>query len=552
MKKIFHNQKGFGIIYGLLILTIATVGGTAILYMAQKDRSTTTDYANIRSSSEAAKAALRAFEGQCATAPDTTLAILKKYEGNHSYKWLLGPSSASAGTEQTIKFWNATNAPRYSAGIVGFDSTNGYVVIEGNGYDGYGGKKKVVGAYQLEGMSLVSTSTTVNSSRYGLYLAKDGENFNFGMTINGDVYFGGTLSIQAQNAVPVRINGNLKTASVATAAGGIKSPLIVTGNAYFRCAVDVQNYADTIYGDAGFERNLSMAKDVVVKGNNAYSNASASGTGKIVMQSSSKTLLHSGSFPSANLSGGTPSSYGTTIPDIPDRLGMCPGVEGAVTIDLSSIPSGNRKSYATVLGSSSAALTAGPINTYYTNNPTQLWNGYLVIAIGASEWPQWSGTPGTLNCKVIWIIPAGKCLNPPGSTYWYNSSATSVSLIYLSPGAQLVPLWWSGTLRAIIYATGNATDQTQVQYYCNGQTLTGAIITTSTYASAFECSGPSGNVALTITYDDAIIDDFVAKGIATRTGSCVISGGGGGGGGSATALKLVDVKIRPTLIGFQM
>ncbi|MBN1575672.1 MAG: hypothetical protein JW913_03920 [Chitinispirillaceae bacterium] len=555
MKCKLNNERGFAVVYGLVILLLASVGGTALLFMTQKDRIQATDYAKMRSSSQAAIAALKACEGQFQTAPDVVLDILKDYiDDPDTKRWLLG-TAENATEEQKITLGSGADAPQYSARIVGYNENDQLIMIEGTGYLNNGGKKKAIAAYQLGGLMMVTPpAAVIVGGRNGLYIARDGESFNWPMTITGDVYFGGTFIMQSPTR-PVTINGNLKTGITNTSPQAIQSQLTVNGNAYFQSPVCFQNSSSKITGKAGFEKNVTLNQNVIVEGDSVFSNAGASGSGKIAMQAG-KTLLHSGSFPSGNLSGGTLKPNGGTINDMATRLGMCSGNESPVTIDISQIPANKRISYATVFGATWKELTAGPMNTYYQNHSSDLWNNYLVIdATGAS--PQWNANPGTFNHKVIWLLLSNTYFNPiynspTDNKILYNSGTGTgcCSIFYITGNSQIAPCVWSGTLRGYFYVAGSGNEL--IKLYNYNQTLIGGINVPSSGNDPFELTGPTtGSNVMKINYEESVIQELVDIGLATwPTLTC--GGGGGGGGGGDPELKLVDLKIRPMLVSMQL
>jgi hypothetical protein len=276
---------------------------------------------------------------------------------------------------------------------------------------------------------------------------------------------------------------------------------------------------------------------------------------------SGKTLLHSGSFSSSNLTGGTLKSNSGTINNMAGRCGVCAGSETGLTIDITKIPTTSRVSYATVFGSTNAELLASKMNTYYQSNPSKLWNGYLVID-ATTGYPQWNANPGTFNYKVIWIMNNTlTCWNPifnsaTDNKVMYNSG-TGVgcsSIFYLTNGSQISPCVWSGTLRGYFYVVGTGFEA--VKFYNFNQTLMGGINVKSTGNDPFEFTGAtSGTDVMKITYDESVLQDLVDVGLATWSGSCVVSAsasGGGGGGGGPPQLKLVDFKITPRLLSMQL
>jgi len=552
-----NDEHGFAVIYALVVLLIVTMGGTALLFMSRKDKTGGSNYSSMRTTAKAAETALKACEGQLLNHPDTALAILKAFVKNSKYRWICNSSVAESETEVRYVLNSGTDASSYSTKIISFDSTTALLTVEGIGYGNYGAKKKATALYKLDGIEIVTPpamTTTVLNGRYVLFIAKDGESFNFPATITGNVYFGGAFNMQTVGH-DVTINGNLKTGNSAVSGlTSIKNKLLVNGNAYFQSTVTFQNSISTVTGRVGFEKNADLNTNFITNGDSVYSNSTSSGSAKISMQPGS-IFLHSGSFPVSSVSGGTVVSNGGAISDIGARVGICPGNETGVTIDISKIPSSYIQTYTAVFGTSYAVLTADKMNTYYQNNPSKLWNGYLVIDANTG-FPQWSANPGTFNYKVIWLLHnTGTCWNPPLNNYMYNSGTGPgcSSIFHLSNGSQISPCGWTGTLRGYFYVQGNANEA--LKFYNYNQTLIGAAHVMSSGNDPFEFTGPTtGSNILKLTYDEGVIQDLVNIGLATwPAGSCEVHATGGGGGGSGTPeLKLVDLKIRPRLLSQQL
>lgn len=252
MKRHTGNQRGFALVYALVVLLMASVAGTALLFMSQRGRGEATDYTKMRSSSLAAVAALKACEAQFQTEPTTTLAILRGYL-YESKPWMLG--TAPSASPQKKSFWVGADAPQYAAKIVHYDSTTHYIVIEGIGYGSYGGRKKVIGGYMLGGLG--QDGLGIGSS-HALFLGGQLENCNDIMHIKGDVYLstqgaGGPDNQHFNNGG--KIEGNFKTGAT-TNYLDFTNPIRVTGNAFVQCGLTPQA-PFYVGGNAGFTKGFS-------------------------------------------------------------------------------------------------------------------------------------------------------------------------------------------------------------------------------------------------------------------------------------------------------
>jgi hypothetical protein len=143
-----NNRNGFAMVYGLIILLMITVCGTGIFFMMRKQQEASTNYRSSQAAVRAATASLEAFKGQLELAPDSCVAILKKFLSNSNYKWLLGSSSV-ANVEQFQQY----NGQRFSVSIKSYDSVHAVIVVEGHGYDALGGRKIITASYHLDGLS---------------------------------------------------------------------------------------------------------------------------------------------------------------------------------------------------------------------------------------------------------------------------------------------------------------------------------------------------------------------------------------------------------------
>ena len=336
MKHIIRKRAGVAVVYALVILIMATMGGTMVLFLAMKNRVAVADYAGMQSASEAAMAGLKAFEGQCMNDPATVLAILKKYTANHSYKWLLG-SAPAADCEQKIKLCDGTNAQKYSARIIGFDSINSSIIIEGIGYDGTGGKKKMIASYQLGGLTMVTWPVT---NPYALYLGGALQNVNVPVNITGDVYLGlvGGSENQHFNKGGT-IDGNLKTSLtdnyLILCSGGA---LTVKKNAFIRCKLEPMDVL-TIEGNSGFENKgfNNFTSTVQLKGNAFFNhNFTTSLSNKFVGTSSKYCRYRC----CAGLYNFTHEYSVSSAMSLADTLGMTPGDESPLSVNIPAWPTG--------------------------------------------------------------------------------------------------------------------------------------------------------------------------------------------------------------------
>jgi hypothetical protein len=550
MKYMINKQGGFAVVYGLIILMIATVGGTSILFMTMKDRVAGADYAGMRSSSEGAIAACKAFEGQCLTAPDVTLATLKNYIGDHSYKWLLGASAANANSEQKIKFYDGTNAPSYSAQILGYDSVNSFIVIKGTGYDGMGGKKTAIASYQLGGLVYGGAPSTPFG--YSLFLGGAMENCNAATNVTGDVYLSlaGSTNPQHLNSSTVTINGNLKTAPSANKlnpSGGASGTLIITKNAFFQCPLEM-GASINVQGKAGFTQGFTNFTYPIICGGDAYfiessdfsctnchSQRCATGqSNKICYYKSPVTSGHFYGFQSK-----TSTSF--TADQVAAALGMTASAENPDTVKIPTWGAGVVKLVHSNkdISNNDIPITVDSLLKWWDdqNNASKLYKNLWLVVQQDGNVKFGTGTGAQFTKKLIWIT-GDNILD--GNTQWcdctYNGASPSNTFIYVNGSGHLnnwgVPI--TKNFRGYIYVNSTSTSQQIFQFGANANFYGAINIEVGTYDLN---TGP-----LNLICDPSAASELASIGIIRAPSAASLP---------APGLSLVDLKIRPTMLSIQ-
>jgi hypothetical protein len=223
------KRNGFATAYSLIFLLLVTVVGTAILFMSRISRQDVAQYRDSEASARAAAASLRGVEAQFQSSPKVALAIVRKFTSSLPY--LLGDSTG-AGTEHKLMITGTSMS--YSAKILNVDTVNHLLLVEGTGYDGSGGQKKVTGLYFLDGLSGLVKYPSV---KYALYMGGGIECINSCLTIIGSVYLGpysGTTGGKntTNGGGAVHITGNFKAQSGISLTLG--DSLVVSGTAYLQ------------------------------------------------------------------------------------------------------------------------------------------------------------------------------------------------------------------------------------------------------------------------------------------------------------------------------
>ncbi len=534
MKTKMSAHGGFAIVYGLAVLLIATISGTAILFLTQKDRSAGADYAGMRASSRAALAALKAFEGQCAIAPDTSLAILKRYISDHTYKWLLGPTAAVANTEQKIEFCGTSNGPKYSARIIGYDSVTSLITVEGIGYDGSGGKKKVTASYRLDGLKYAATPP---KPAFAAFLGGALQNVNDTVNITGDVYLSllGDATSQHFN-YGGRITGNLKTRKTTDTMLDISDPLTVTGKAWMRCKLQPKD-TFKILGKAAFEKGFqNFDKAIDVYGTSYFNQSSNLPSANCIIGHSNTVFYYDYAITSDRFTSGFSSKKSvSSLMSLADSMGMSPNDERPDTVILPSALTD------LALHVSGGSVSANTVENLWTNQRTagKLYKDkWLVLQLDNDIT---GGGGGPFTKKVI-IMTGNHSIN--AGVNWYDCADTSNTFIYIT-GTGLMNDFGvpdNKKFRGYIYVNSSSN---VIYKFGKNTTFYGAICHAK--GSSFNLNtGPKGT--LNIIYGPgslgaSAVAELSNLGLIQQAGTTVFTTPG---------LNLADLKIRPSLLGIQM
>ncbi|MBN1575673.1 MAG: hypothetical protein JW913_03925 [Chitinispirillaceae bacterium] len=531
-----NNQRGFAVVYGLMVLVLASMGGTALLFMTQKDRIQATDYAKMRSSSQAAKAALKACEGQFQTAPDVVLDILKDYiEDPDTKRWLLG-TAENATEEQKITLGSSADAPQYSAKILGYNENDQLIMIEGTGYLNNGGKKKAIATYQLAGLAIV---THTPPPTYGLYLGGALQNINEPINIQGDVYLSlqGGLTSQHFNQGGT-IKGNLKTA-LTNSEFNVNNALTVEGNVFMR-AVVTASAAFTVKSPykCGFENPIkTLDQQMQLKGKAFFNCSYPNNWNNSVNMNYNPVYYYTGGnpdIPTGKFANASPSPAGrATLMNLADSLGMTPGDESPYSVTMPTWASGVVKEVA------GGNYSVTDVNNWWTEkygNDKLYKDEWLIIKLNGDL--AMNGN-GTFYKKVIWMSN-GKNINANGN--WYDCDDASNTMIYVTGNTTLngfgVPD--NKRFRGYIYVDG--TGNMNYQFGGDHTTFNGAI---HHKQGTFNLNSP-GNLNLVYNSGStgvAAVQELMDLGIIAAPGAESLPPPG---------LNLVDLKIRPTLVSMQL
>jgi Tfp pilus assembly protein PilV len=540
MKQHTDNQRGFALIYALVILLLASIGGTAVLFMSQKGRIEATDYAAMRSSSLAAVAATKAFERQFLTDPATALAQLRAYP---SKTWLLGSTPSS--TQQKVKFWDGKDSPEYAARILSYDSMTQMIVIEGVGYGSNGGRKKVIASYRLDGFSL---SDRPLGTGYALYLGGSIENLNSSIIIKGDTYLslaGSTSDQHINTGGTKRIEGNLVTGS-STNRLHIAENFTVTGKALIQCRLWTQNAIFKIRGNAGFTNSSlfdgNSNTEVRVDGS-AYFTQSTNfgfkycidgddGGGTTVYYNTSsisadrfKDFDHRAQISSA------------TVSYLESQLGLS-STNATFTTNFPTWETG-------VVKMVNGGISGPIVDTWWNEQMSagKLYqNEWLVLKLKGDIS---TNTPvGTFHKKVIWITE-NYTIN--ANKNWYNCAPESNSFIYVTGTSGLLNNFGiaNGSMfRGFIFINNTSSSAITYQFGTGSDT---AIFYGAIHHKSSKFDLNSGGPWILDFSDGSLgqsaIQELVNTGLLLAPGQSTLP---------TRVMTLVDLKIRPKLLNLQL
>ena len=527
MLKIMKNERGFAVVYGLVVLLLASITGTGLMFMAMRGRIGSTDHAIIRSASQAAVSGLKACEGQFLNDPVTALAILNKYKDDNDFKWMLG-TETNSNTEQRIQLGSGSGSPECSARILGFDETNYFIKIESIGYGGIGGKKRAVASYHLGGLGQSNMHITNNA----LFLGGDFQNINKPVSVKGDVYLrmqGTSSSIQHFNQGGT-IDGNFKTGQSA-ATLDISEPLTITGTAFFQSRL-MPNKKITVLGKAGFTGEYTNWNTNIDLFDDAYfiSPSNPGYTDRVVGQSG-KTVTYSDP-----ISGSLFTGFGTETQDdtqdsnsIAANLGTTADTLVPLDYQLPDWETG-------VVQDISGDIDGSTLENYWNDHETAgtlYQDKWLVLNMTGSV----NGLGGNFTKKSIWITNN----NSFAGDFFCNTS-TTLFIVNGSGRVDNMKVKDNCNFQGLIYVNSSYTSTMNFEFGDNS-ILYGAIHYVN---GTFNLN--SGNCDSVRIY----FSDPVAQSALQEINETGIIKAQGQANPPNSSIVLFDKKIRPTLLGMQL
>jgi hypothetical protein len=512
------NNSGFAVVYGIIVLFIASIAGVSLITISQKDNTSAIDQVKIRAAAVSAEAALVAVEKQFENQPLVVVDILNRFTAagaNTANKgWLL--STADNWTQETrIKLDPANTAsPSYSARILSFDVASKVVQVEGYGYGGAGGRKKAIGLYQLSGLTQTSPV-----KRYAFYINGEAKMFDKPVKFTGNACFLGPFASNGTDSFV--INGSFQALSTIETVL-FQSKFIFNGPALFMGPTTLQAVM-TFNGKAGFNKVVTLNSGPMQAKSDLYFNQSISGNSPSNVFNMNGHVAHgttTSPISSSRITNGTIVQDGAAI-NVATAVSLDTTAQPPLRFDSTAIPSSYIKSV-------SGNVNATTINNLY--NSSTLWKGYLVIKPAAYTSIERSSdvTTSTLKCNTIWIVESMMFSN----NGWYDCAPNTMTVIYIRSNGQINGLGSGGYFRGYVYAKDNF----NITYaWKAGNNCIGAFHHVSN-TGKFQMNSCTG--IWNLTYDDEVINKLIADGLLIPPGGAAANGG----------LALADLCIRPKIV----
>lgn len=518
-QNLWRKNDGFAVVYGIVLLLVASIAGVSLITISQKDNISSIDQIKMRAAAVSAEAALTAVEQQCENQPQVIVDILNNYVANNNNTsgkgWLL---SSANNWEQETRIpldLTASNPPQYSARILSYDNSSNIMQIEGYGYGGGGGgRKKAIGIYQLSGLS-----QSAPFDRYAFYMIGEAQSFDNPVNINGNVYFAGKVA--SNGTLPSVINGSFQAMST-TETVLFQSVFTFNGPALFMGPTTLQKVIN-FNQKAGFNKTVTLNAGPHQAKEDLYFNNSISSNNTTNVFNLNGNKAHTTTtypVPAARVTNGTIVQDGAAI-DVAAAVSLSSTLKDPFQFDISVIPNSYIKAV-------SGNVNATQINDLSKNST--LWKGYLVIKPAPYTAVQRvSNGSNTLTCNTIWIIEKMMFSNDG----WYDCAPNTMTVLYLKSTGQLNGLGSGGYFRGYIHATENY----NITYaWKAGNNFIGAVHHVSK-TGKFQMNSAAG--VWNITWSDEVIQQLVNDGLVKIPG-----------GGTATGqLVLSDFNLKPKILG---
>jgi hypothetical protein len=516
-----RNQTGFATAAVLVLLIVSAIAGAYMLKSSKHRAATVSNFFQARSAAFAAQAGLAAgladFEAQSALSTQR----LNNYLADTAKAWLLG-GVGKAGSATWVDLGGGNQS--YATRILGFDPSTGLIKLASDGRGPGGSESRAYGVFQLQGIKPKSTEPN-----FAWYMAGDARNVDQAVDVEGNTFFGGDVHFNGGADGSV-FRGTVKIARGAGGTSIFSARVDFNENVYFEAPIKTQGGGLYFYKNAGFEDNVFAETNMRMgaSAQNAYFNGNIN-QGNAGMDMGGKNLFDNGNLNMARvLNAGQITHQAGTIP-IASKLGMTPGIEPEISVDISSIPA-NRFFTLSSLGFAAGGVTDGAdlSNAYLSAKASgRLYNDFLCLNVGSLNFSTTS--TATLKGKFLFSVSGGMNVNG----HFPICDPTCVCFIHVVSGS-VNGFGSNGLFRGFVHAAGTGSI---IYEWGPGAELRGALHHV-TATAGFQMN--TSATPLKLIYDAGVFDEIEPLHVIVPPGGTQPS--------VKPQIKLVDTRIRPKFL----
>lgn len=538
------RQAGFATATVIMLLVLSIVGGAYVLKLTRSQAAASGGYYQARSAALAAQAGLERGLAQLEADPAGSLALLNGYLADTTRHWLLGDPDSRNEVEMD------NGLQSYAARIMAFDPATGMVKLEGQGEGPGGSESRIYGVYRLGGLA----PDVPALAKYVWFMAGESRNIDQEVHVRGDSYFGGGVHFNG-GADGTYMHGTVKIARGAGLQSSIDADLVFCGNTYIQTPFKSQGPGVKFDDNAGFEDEIFIDTDPVWRksGKTVYVNADVTGGHSNLDLSGTNRVVHSGSLNTGRVQNAAAIVNSGRPIDIAAALGMEPGPESELSVDMSAVPAAFKFTPA-ALGIAQWGNTSGiELTAAYADAKARgrLFRDFLIVQVNTPL--NFMQVPGNvLRGKFVFNVTAqvNMNINLP------ESDPASVSLWQVVSGGSIFGFGGNGLFRGYVNVSGTGAVVYQWGPGCEFQ---GAIHHVSP-GTGFQLNGSTG--PLWLTFSSGVFEELYPLGVLLKPGAAPPASpslpGPGRPGRPGTPpvaaarppqVKLVDIKIRPFFRG---
>lgn len=515
-----ERQGGYATATVILVMLVSIVGGALLLKRVRSQAAASGGYYQAHAAALAAEAGLQAALSQLETDSAFSIGLLNAHLADTNQRWLLGPAG-HADSRHEIAMDNGLQS--YSARIVAFDPKTGMVKLESEGKGPAGSESRVYGVYRLGGIA----QETPVLAKYVWFMAGETRNVDQPMNVWGDVYIGGGVHFNGGADGSV-FHGDVKIARGSGLQSTFDAQVDFCDNTYIQTPFKSQGGGIKFgYDGTGIEDEIFIDTDPLIRGNpNLFNGNVNGGHANLILQG--HNVVHSGSLDLSRVSGaGNITDNGGPV-DIAAALGMLPGPENEIRVNMASVPAAKRFTVA-ALGIGAWGNVTGPdLSAAYAAAKAsgKLYKDFLMIEVNSPLNFVPAGGPNILRGKFAFEVSSqvNVNINLP------ESDPTSVCLWHVCTPGKIFGFGGSGLFRGYVNVSGTGS----VVYQWGGGTEFQGAIHHVDATTGFQLNGSSG--PLRLVFSSGVFDELAPLGILVPPGGIPVM--------VAEQVKLVDRNIR--------